>query len=95
MLGLRCREGFSLVVVCGLLTAVASLVAEHRLYGSWASVIAAPGPEGTGSAVVVHGLSCSVGSSQTRDPTCVSSIGWQILIHQATRKAPRFFVGFF
>ena len=40
----HCCEDFSLVVVCGLLTAVACLVAEHRLQGSWASVIAAPGP---------------------------------------------------
>ena len=31
MLGLGCRVGFSLVAVHGLLTAVASLVAEHRL----------------------------------------------------------------
>ena len=43
-------EGFSLVVASGgysqvaglgLLNAVASLVAEHRLVGSWASVVAA------------------------------------------------------
>ena len=44
---------------------------------------------------MVHGLSCSVGSSQTRDPTCVSCIGRQILIHQATRKASRVFVVIF
>ena len=31
MLGLRCCWGFSLAVVSGLLNAVASLVAEHRL----------------------------------------------------------------
>ena len=37
--------GYSLVVVCGLLIAVASLVASHRLC-TWASVI------------VMHGLSC-------------------------------------
>ena len=50
MLGLRCHVGFSvaamsrgysLVGVCGLLTAVASLV-EHRLWGTWALVAAAP-----------------------------------------------------
>ena len=33
----------SLVVVCGLLTAVAHLAAEHRLCDERASVVAAPG----------------------------------------------------
>ena len=32
-------HGLSLVAVHGLLIAVASLVAEHRLYGDWASVV--------------------------------------------------------
>ena len=42
-----CRErGLLFVSVSGLLLAVSSLVAEHRLWGAWASV------------VVVHGLSC-------------------------------------
>ena len=45
-------------MVFGLLTAVASLVAEQRLQGEWASVAVAPGLQSTGS-VVVHGLSCS------------------------------------
>ena len=31
VLGLHCRTGFSLVVVCKLLIMVASLVAEHEL----------------------------------------------------------------
>ena len=55
----------SLVAVCGLLTAVASLV-KHGLQRSQASVAAArglgsDGPRlgSTGSAVVVPGLSCS------------------------------------
>ena len=48
MLGLHCCAGFSLVVasggyslisVCGLLIAVASLVAEDGLQGMWASVV--------------------------------------------------------
>ena len=56
MLGLRCclgfslvaaSRGYSLVVVHGLLTVVASLVREYGLLVSWASV------------VVGHGLSCS------------------------------------
>ena len=36
ILGLRGCAGFSLAVVCKLLIAVASLVAEHGLEGSWA-----------------------------------------------------------
>ena len=53
LLGLHCRArglslagGSSLAVACGLLFAVAPLVAEHRLWGTWASV------------VVVLGFSC-------------------------------------
>ena len=51
MLGLRCcvgfslvseSRGYSLVVVRGLLTVVASLV-EHRLYGAWPSAVVDPG----------------------------------------------------
>jgi len=34
--------GFSLVVVRGLLIAVASLVAEHGSLGTWASVVVGP-----------------------------------------------------
>ena len=34
-------RGYSLVAVRGLLTAVASLVAEHGFLGEWASVVAA------------------------------------------------------
>ena len=37
--------GYSLGVVCGFLVAVASLVAEHRLYGLQASVVAARGAQ--------------------------------------------------
>ena len=36
------RGGYSPVVVGGLLIAVASLVAEHRLQGMWAAVVAVP-----------------------------------------------------
>ena len=42
--------GFSLVVVRGLLIAVASLVAEHGFLGTWASAVV-----GIGSVVVVLG----------------------------------------
>ena len=48
VLGLCCWAGFSLVSVLQLLTAVASLVPEHRLQSS-------------GSVVVTHQLSCSEG----------------------------------
>ena len=34
------ERGLSLVAVCGLLIAVASLVAEHGLKSTWASVAA-------------------------------------------------------
>ena len=50
------RWGYSLGVVHGLLSVVASLVVEHRLSGKWASE------------VVAHRIALwLVGSSQTRD----------------------------
>ena len=52
-------RGYSLVVVPGLLTAVASLDERHSLYIAWASVVGVPGLQSTDSVVVVHGLSCS------------------------------------
>ena len=36
-------RGLLLLAVCGLLIVVASLVAEHRLWGMWASVVGACG----------------------------------------------------
>ena len=42
-----------------LLIAVASLVAEHGLWGARASAVSGPGLQSTGSIVVAHGLSCS------------------------------------
>ena len=53
VLSLCCRMGFSLVLesggyslvgVCELLIAVTSLVAEHSLQGTQASVVVVPGP---------------------------------------------------
>ena len=41
-LGLCFCMGFSLVTVCGLLIAVASLVVEYGLYGTWTSGVVAP-----------------------------------------------------
>ena len=76
MLGLCSCIGFSLVsviggssltVVCGLLTEGASLVAEHRLWSTWAPAVAVCGfsscgsrASSTGSIFVAHGLICSV-----------------------------------
>ena len=37
------NRDYSLVAVLRLLTAVASVAAEHRLYGAQASVVVAPG----------------------------------------------------
>ena len=61
------EQGLLLVVVCGLLIAVASLVAEHRLQVRglqqlWhaGSVVVAHGLQSKGSVVLVHGFSCSV-----------------------------------
>ena len=56
-LGLRCCAGFSLVVVSGLLIALASLVAEHRLQGGQALVAVAWGLTISSSRVLEHGLS--------------------------------------
>ena len=83
----RCYTGFSLrseceflsVAVCWLLTAVASFVAEHGLWGVWAQQ-----QWHVGLAAPWH-----VGSSQTMDQTHVLCIGRQILIHCATRKVPK------
>ena len=49
--------GYSLVAALGLLIAVNSLV-EHRLRGLWVSL--AVHGDSTGSAAVVHRLSCSI-----------------------------------
>ena len=65
VLGLRCCTGFSLAAgsrvcslaaVCRLLIAVASLVAKHRLKGTWASVVAAHGLSRCGSQALEHRL---------------------------------------
>ena len=89
-------RGYSIAVVCGLLTAASSLFAERGLQGTQAS-IAACGLSICGSRAREHGLnscdagfSCSthVGSSWIRDGTHVSCSGRQILYHWATREAP-------
>ena len=50
------KKGLLFVVVHGLLTSVASLVAEHRLWGSWPSVAAACRLTSTGPEVAALGL---------------------------------------
>ena len=85
MLGLRCcvgfplvaaRGGYSPVVACGFLTSVASLVGEHRL-------------QGTGSVVVVQGLSCPEACGIFLDQGAKSGLlHWQVdsllLSHQGS-----------
>ena len=68
--------GFSLVAVCGLLTAVAFLAEEH-----WLQVPRLPWLWPTGSVAPQQ-----VGSSWTRARLCVPYIGRWILNHWATRK---------
>ena len=48
---------YSPVPVCGVFTVVASLVAEDRLWGAWASVVAAQGLSSCSLWAVVPGLS--------------------------------------
>ena len=67
LLGLRCcarglslAGGSSLVVAGGLLFAVAPLVAEHRLWGTWASVVVALGF----SCPLARGIFADQGSNQ-------------------------------
>ena len=98
MLGLDCCMGFSLVAasrgcclgtVRGLL-APAPPVVERGLQGVWTQYVSAPGLQNTVSVAVEMGLVAlrHVGSSQIRDPICVSCFGRQILYHWTTREAP-------
>ena len=82
------QQGLLFVVMRGLLTVVgvsccgarAQVAAVHQL------ITAAQGLYSRGSVVVVHRLSCPVGSSWTRDRTHVPCIDRWILIHCATRE---------
>ena len=59
--------GYSVISVCGLLIAVASLVAEHGLQSLWASV------------VDILGLSCSVACEIFLDRgSNLGSLHWQM-----------------
>ena len=80
-----------LAAMCGLLAAVASLAAGHRLQQlPRASVVAAHGPQSSDSAVTVHGLSCSVacGLFPDQDQTHDLCIGRWISNHWTTREVP-------
>ena len=72
------------------LRAVASVAAEHRLQSTGPQELQLPGCRAD-SAVVLHGLTCSMGSSWTRDQTCVSSTGRPILYHCVSGGALGFF----
>ena len=87
ILGLQCclgfcsgcsEQGLPFIVMCRLLPAMASLVAEHRPYRVWLSE------------VVVHGLRAPwhVGSSWTRNQICVSCIGRQIFLPLSHHGSP-------
>ena len=82
----------------GLLTAVASLSAQHRFWGTWASVAAVPGARAQAPWLWCMGSVAPwlMGSSQIRDQTHVSCTGRRILYHGATREAcvPHFGVVF-
>ena len=55
-----CEWGPIFIAVPSLLTVVASLIAEHGLWGMRALVVAVPRLQSTGATVVVHQLNCSV-----------------------------------
>ena len=75
-------SSYSLVVVHGLLIAVASLV-EHKRRAYVASIVEAHELWITGSTVMTQRLSCSAacGSSPSRIKTCVSYFGRQNFYH--------------
>ena len=77
--------GFLFIPVCGLLTVLASLVAEHRL-GSWG----VRDLERVGSVVVAQGLNCSsaCGIFQDQGQTYVPCTARQNFNHWTTREVP-------
>ena len=94
--GLRCCVGLSPVAVPGLLTAVASPVAEHRLWGMWVSAVAARGLCSCGSQALEHRLSgcgaealllCNMWDLPSPGIQPYSPTGRQILHHRTTREA--------
>ena len=89
--------GLFFTVVCGLLTAVASLIAGHGLYGTWAQQLQLVGSRAWVKQLWPMGLAaCSMwdSSSQTKDGTHVPCIGRWILNHWTTREVPEIFIFF-
>ena len=92
VLSLCCFVGYSLVVVCGLLIAIASLFAEHRLQGTRGlQQLQLLGSRAQAEQLRHSGLVAPwhVEPSWIRDGTRVSYIGRWILYHGATREALR------
>ena len=111
MLGLHCCTGCSLVLESGgyplvvvqrLLTAVGSLVSEHRLYGAWSSVVTSHGLRRCGSRAteprfnrygartsLLHSNECGLFLDQRS--TRVSCIGRWILYHWPRGKPSDFY----
>ena len=92
------EQGLLFVAVCGLLIAVASLVAEHRLQACRLQELWLVGSRAQAQQLWFMGLVAPwhVGSSQTRAQTRVSCIGRRILNHCATREVQfNVFVNFF
>ena len=90
------QRGLLFIVVCRLLIAVASLVAEHRLQarglsscGTWAQQLWHTGSRAQAQQLCLMSLVAPwhVGSSQTRDRTHVPCIGRRIPNHCGTREA--------
>ena len=89
------RGGYFLVAMDGLHAVAASLVAEHRLSRTWASVVVARGcsNQPADSRIWAQQLWCMdliawwhMKSSWTRNLTHVPCIGWQILSHWIIRE---------
>ena len=59
---------------------MASVIAQHGLWGTWALEVAVPGLQSTGSILVVHGLRCSVACGifpdQGSNPCLLHLVGW-------------------
>ena len=82
-------RGLFVVAVCRLI-AVASLLGEHGLSGSWASGVMAHALISCGTQALEHRsvvVPWHVGSSRIRNQTPVSCVGRWTLYHWATRKA--------
>ena len=72
-----CEWRLIFAAVLGLLTVAASLLAEHRLWGTWALVVVGPSLQSTGSTVVAHGIAPDQRSNQ------------HLLYQQADSSSPR------